>query len=125
MFKNIGFFASSVVGPAGSSAALAITQSRDTGSYSTWTVLGSPYYYIWYTCSNRQAGDIIYYQANNGVAGSLVVYSDAGITVFSTTTLSGQYSGSITLPAGTTQIWIKFTRAASDAASGISIRIGP
>ena len=126
MFTPIGFYADTGggSGPAGSSTDLAITQARGAGTYTTWTVLGSPYYYIWYSCA-KNTGDLIYYQANNGIAGTLDVYSDAGITLFSSNNLSGQYSSNIVLPSGNITVYIKFTRPQANAGSSIDIRVGP
>jgi hypothetical protein len=127
MFVPIGFYADSGGGgggPAGSSADLAITYVRNTGTYTAWTVLGSPYYYIWYKC-DKLTGDTLYYQANNGIAGSLDIYSDAGVTLFSSNNLTGQYSSSFTLPTGNMTVYVKLTRPPANAGSAIDIRIGP
>lgn len=123
MFTSIGFFAPTDGGggEAGSTAALAISKTRNVEE--TWTVLSSTGY-IWYKMTGVQVSDLLYYSGNNAYGTSIEVYSDAGVTLYATLTLSGQYAGTQGLPDNG-DCWFKFTRSAGNYDKNLTVRVGP
>lgn len=125
---GIGFFASSTgSGAPGSTAALAVETVRATDYPASPYTVDSTTLDYWVHCTGLTGGERVYFIGNDGYAGSLRIFSDAGISLIggSVGNLNGLYSDTISFTSGYSAVWVCFSRAEAQKNRTITSRVGP